>query len=91
MNIEGDLIVVLSDGDFVSFADPFVSDGRRLVEIRGGHLPPRTLPNVARDLIAYELGHAIGLGHNDDRCRAAIKAVGQYGRVIPLNRKQANR
>ena len=27
----------------------------------------------------------------DQRCRAAIKAVGQYGRVNPLNRKQAER
>jgi hypothetical protein len=27
----------------------------------------------------------------EQRCRAAIKAVGQYGQMIPLNRKQAER
>jgi hypothetical protein len=27
----------------------------------------------------------------DQRCRAAIKAVGEYGQVIPLNSKQAER
>jgi len=27
----------------------------------------------------------------DERCRAAIKAMGKYGRVIPLNRKPAQK
>jgi len=49
------------------------------------------LPNVARNVIARELGHAIGLGHNSDPtmlmcgrpapCRPAL-AIGPY---MPLN------
>src|SRR5262249_56077795 len=59
MNIEGDLIVVLSDGDFVSFAGPFLSDGRRLVAIRGGHLPPLPPPNLPPTPIPHQPRHPI--------------------------------
>jgi hypothetical protein len=66
MKIEGDLIIALSDGDFVSFAARFPNAGKRLIGIRSFQRPPFRFTNVGRNLIAHELGHAIGLAHNDD-------------------------
>jgi hypothetical protein len=65
IGLPGDLIVALSDANFVSFSGLPGINARVLVGISGNQ-PPRTLPNVMPNVIAHEIGHAIGLGHNDD-------------------------
>jgi hypothetical protein len=67
MNMEGDIIVALSDADLISLTAHYPS--KVLIAIRGEQLSPLTLPNVTRNIIAHELGHAIALSHNDDRTR----------------------
>lgn len=54
----GDIIVALSEAEFVSFTAPVGT--KVLVGIRNGRSIPLRLANVALNVVAHELGHANG-------------------------------
>ena len=93
-DLPGGLTVVLGDSAFVSFAGPFIAHSKRVVGIHGLEHPPMRLPNVARNVIAHELGHAIGLLHGNDpgmlmcgrpaACRPA-EFASDVARLFPLS------
>jgi len=64
--IPGDIIVALSTAELISFGLPWRPEQSGLVGLRRADIPPLSLPNVPRNLVAHELGHVLGLRHNSD-------------------------
>ena len=65
-NVPGEIVIVLSGTDLISFGLPIGTDRKGVVAIRRADVLPLSLPNTVRNVVAHELGHVLGLEHNAD-------------------------
>jgi hypothetical protein len=64
-SIPGDLLIAFTNLDIISYGYSPQRLGRGFIALRSAFIPPLRLPNVARNIVAHEIGHVLGLPHND--------------------------
>jgi hypothetical protein len=64
-SIPGDLVIAFTNLDIISYGYSPQRLGRGFIALRSAFMPPLRLPNVARNIVAHEIGHVLGLPHND--------------------------